>query len=252
MSTKVSVDVAYILTLNTIRVLVLFVFLILPARLSPEWGTLSPPPHVLEAESNLRNADTFHWSALPMLCLVLHAVLEECAAKRYHNVLAVVCLLFDDWFVEVINSGLYRYTGYAPLWGTPRQSSFIILVGLNYEILLTFAMCALGICRLVPMPKEKDVGTLGYVWNGNMVISSLIMGSLGVAVECALNIGGHLPWSYRYWNLAFPFFIIWDYSQTVWAVQLIRGLPLATSIAMVVHMFFLNVVVSTLYYSLYA
>jgi len=50
----------------------------------------------------------------------------------------------EDWLGEIGNSLWLHFSGYAPLWGEPGPTAYLILVGINVETTLMFLLFGLA------------------------------------------------------------------------------------------------------------
>lgn len=150
----------------------------------------------------LRDGSNFQWYVIPLLLLVLYVYANEISKKNYSVVLAGLALWGMDWFNEIWNSLILHFTGYAPFWGLAKNSSYIILVGLNIEICFMFAI--MGIVFVKHLPADKDMKILGL---NNRWFLAIAFSCLAVFVEILLNLCGALVWDYSFWSVKFPFLI---------------------------------------------
>jgi hypothetical protein len=107
-----------------------------------------------------------------------------------------------DWFNEIWNSLILRFTGYAPVWGVPGKTAFLILVGLNIEIMFMFAVSGIIWTKML-LPRKEDK-ILGIPNRWFIAVAGTIF---CVFVECLLNLVGALTWDYPWWNLGAPWLI---------------------------------------------
>jgi hypothetical protein len=157
-----------------------------------------------QAQSLLRDTSHFHWTAIPLLLLVLHAYNEQRAAGRWPVVLAGLAFWLMDWLNEIVNGLVLHLSGYAPVWGTPGgDSSLQLLVGLNVEISLMFAVMGLMAVRMLP----ADPALRWFGINNRWVLAG-VNSVLCVLVECWLNHIGALSWGWVWWNAHAPW-LIW-------------------------------------------
>jgi hypothetical protein len=165
----------------------------------------------LQALQILRDPSGFSWSVVPILALVIHLYTIEMGERRWNSVITGLAVLGFDFVGEFINALILRFTGYAPLWSEPLRGSYLILIGINLETALMFAVFGLAVARMLRMPRETRVLGLPHRW-------AVVLGfSIFCAVvECVLNAWGALAWEYRYWS--------WPH---VWTVMLFAYGPLS-------------------------
>jgi len=100
-----------------------------------------------------------------------------------------------DWFNEIWNGLVLHFTGRSALWTAPGHSAYVILIGLNVEITLMFAI--LGIVCIKMLPKDPDLKILGVPNRWFFAVTNSV---LCVIVEIVLNALGALVWEYPFWN----------------------------------------------------
>ena len=150
----------------------------------------------------LMDGHAFQWSIIPILVVVVYAYVEQIAARRWNVVFAGLAFWLMDWINEIINALINHFTNH-PVWGTPSASSLTILVGLNIEITLMFAMMGLLAVRLLPVNRS-----LAFYGINNRLWFAAINSVLCVLVELELHHLGALQWYWSWWNTSFPF-LIW-------------------------------------------
>jgi len=156
-----------------------------------------------QAQALVRDSSHFQWYVIPLLLLVIHAYGEQAAEKRWSVVLAGIAFWLMDWVNEIWNGLLFHFSGFAPAWGTPGGSAYVILIGLNIEISFMFAIMGLYAVRLLPADKKLKILGINNRWflaSANSVLC--------VCVELWLNHIGALTWEWRWWNVGAPF-LIW-------------------------------------------
>jgi hypothetical protein len=156
-----------------------------------------------QALENLRNTEHLSWYVIPLLALVMYVYAVEFEKKNWNIILAGLAFWGMDWINEIINSLILHFTGYAPLWGTPGKSAFIILVGLNIEIMFMFAIAGIVWTKFLATDKAKKYFGINNRW------FVAIVGSLfSVFTEILLNKAGMLTWDYPWWSASNPILIV--------------------------------------------
>jgi hypothetical protein len=153
----------------------------------------------------LRNPQaTMKWYIVPLFVILLYTLTREFKEKKYNALLGAAALWGMDLFNEIINSIVFHTTGFAPIWGTPNVggTSFLILIGYNLEISITFAFMGLMACHSLPADKHKKIFGIN-----NRIVFVVVMTALAVLIECFLNYAGLLTWEYPWWSRKFPFLI---------------------------------------------
>jgi hypothetical protein len=156
-----------------------------------------------ESAMLLRDASHFQWGLLPIFLLVLYVYNEQIAARRWSVVLGGLTFWLMDGFNEIVNALIAHFSSTGPVWATPGgQSSLLLLIGLNSEISLMFAVMGLMAMRM--LPDRADLRILGL---NNRLCLALVNSVLCVLVEVWLNHVGQLVWVWPYWNARFPWLI---------------------------------------------
>ena len=155
-----------------------------------------------KAQALIRDPSHFQWYLVPLLLLVLHAYGEQAAERRWSVVLGGLAFWLMDWINEIANGLLARFSGFAPLWGAPGGSAYVLLIGLNVEISMMFAIMGLFAVRTLPADRHlKFFGINNRYWFAS------INAALCVMVECWLNHIGVLTWEWPFWGLRAPWLI---------------------------------------------
>ncbi len=105
-------------------------------------------------------------------------------------------------FNEIWNGLVFHFTGYAPVWGAPGKTAFLLLIGLNIEICFMFAIA--GVTFSKPLPACKEMKILGLP---NRLFYALAGSVFCVLVELLLHQFGVLTWDYPWWNVGAPWLI---------------------------------------------
>jgi len=156
-----------------------------------------------KAQALLRDPSHFQWYLIPLLLLVIYAYGEQAAEKRWNVVLGGLTFWLMDWINEIWNGLLFHFSGFAPAWGAPGSSAYVILIGLNVEITFMFAIMGLFAMRTLPADRKLKILGVNNRWffaGANSVLC--------VMVELWLNHIGALTWEWRWWNVGAPF-LIW-------------------------------------------
>ncbi len=160
-------------------------------------------PSALLAAAQLRTPDHFQWPVITLLLLVLHAYVEQARAGRWNVVLGGIAFWLMDWVNEIVNGLLFHFSGFAPAWSTAGSSAYTVLIGLNVEISLMFAVMGLIATRLLPDDAQQR-------WFGlpNRLVLAATSSVACVLVELWLHHIGALQWAWSGWNADRPW-LIW-------------------------------------------
>jgi len=158
-----------------------------------------PTPFAAQAVANLRDPSMFNWTVVPTLVLVMYLYAVEVERQNWNVLFAGLAFWGMDWFNEIWNSLVFHFTQYAPLWATPGDSAYVILIGLNIEICMMFAFMGLFAAKL--LPRDRDLKILGVPNRWFIGISCSIF---CVIIEMFLNAADALTWDYWWWNVRSP------------------------------------------------
>lgn len=150
----------------------------------------------------LRDGSQFQWYVIPLFALVVYVYAVEIERKNWNLVFAGLAFWGMDWFNEIWNSLVFRSTGYAPVWGAPGQTAYLILIGLNIEICFMFAIAGITFGKM--LPSDKSTRILGIPNRPVIAVSGAVS---CVFVEVLLNAIGALTWDYPWWSARAPWLI---------------------------------------------
>lgn len=156
-----------------------------------------------QALAILRDAGHFSWNIVPLLVLVIYVYAVEVERRNWNVVFAGLALWGMDWFNEIWNSLVFHFTQYAPLWAAPGETTYLILIGLNIEICLMFAM--LGVVGAKMLPADRRARILGLP---NRWFLAVALSVFAVIVEIFLNAVNALTWDYTWWSARSPLPIV--------------------------------------------
>lgn len=155
-----------------------------------------------QALTHLRDGSNFQWYVIPLLAFVFYVYAVEMEKKNYTAVLAGLAFWGMDWFNEIMNSVIFELTGWAPLWCTPGETSYLILIGLNIEIMFMFAVSGIIWTKFL-LPHKQD--TIIGVPNRWFIA---VAGSIFcVFIEILLNTVNALTWDWTFWDANTPWLI---------------------------------------------
>jgi hypothetical protein len=161
-----------------------------------------PAESATRALSILRDPAHFKWYVIPMLLMVVYVYAQQVRARQWPVVLGGLAFWCMDWINEIWNALAFHFTQYAPVWGAPGETAYLILIGLNIEICLMFAV--MGVTSVLLLPADPRLKILGI---NNRLFFAALNSALAVAVECGLNAIGALTWEYRWWSRGFPYLV---------------------------------------------
>jgi len=164
----------------------------------------------------LRSPDHFQWQVVPMIIVLAYLLINELQKGNFSAVYLAVALWGAELVWEMINGLVLHFSGFAPMWCTPGNTSFLIYVGLPVEISIFFAMGALTLVKAIP--KDQSLKIAGI--NNRIIIPALAALSAVIA-EAVLNRVGVLVWAWRWWGWPHIWVIFinywWPAMLLVWA-----------------------------------
>ncbi len=161
-----------------------------------------PAESAAKAWALVRDTSNFQWYVIPFLFIVVYIYACEVEKKNWSVILAGLTFWGLDWINEIWNGLLFHFSNFAPAWGTPGKSAYVIMVGLNIEICFMFA--CFGIVWVKQLPKDKKVKILGIP---NRWLIAVVASAFCVFVEYILNGIGALTWEWSWWNRSAPWLV---------------------------------------------
>lgn len=155
-----------------------------------------------QALSILRDGSQFTWYVIPLFAFVVYVYATEVERRNWNLVFAGLTFWGLDWFNEIWNSIVFHASGYAPVWGAPGDTAFLILIGLNIEICFMFAIAGVAFGKM--LPKDRNLKILGIP---NRLFIGIGGAAFSVIVEIWLNSIGALTWDYTWWDAGTPWLI---------------------------------------------
>jgi len=90
-----------------------------------------PTEAAQQALSILRDGSQFQWYVIPLFALTVYVYAQEIERQNWNLVFAGLAFWGMDWFNEIWNGLVFHFTQYAPVWGAPGKTAYLILIGLN-------------------------------------------------------------------------------------------------------------------------
>ena len=149
----------------------------------------------------VRSTDNFNWTFIAILALVVCGVyIPRIRDKKWNAIFAALALYGVHWFYEIVNAVICRFSGYALWHVSPESTSWIILVGVCWELSMMFSIAGFTAELL---PADKDMKILGI--NNRIVFA--IGSALGFSLfEIFLASTPAFIWVYPWWGFL-PVFI---------------------------------------------
>jgi len=155
-----------------------------------------------EALAILRDGSLFQWYIIPLFALTVYVYAAEVERQNWSLVFAGLAFWGMDWFNEIWNGLVFHFTQYAPVWGAPGKTAFLILIGLNIEICFMFAIAGITFAKMLPTKKRLKI--LGLP---NRLFFAITGSIFCVIVEILLNSVSALTWDYAWWRASAPWLI---------------------------------------------
>ncbi|MFN2236167.1 MAG: hypothetical protein ACK2U1_18220 [Anaerolineales bacterium] len=175
-----------------------------------------PTDYAQQALDILRDGGQFQWYVIPLLAIVVYIYNSEIYERRWNFVFAGLAFWGADWVNEIVNSIFFHVNGRAPFWGAPGSTAFLILIGLNIEIMFMFSVAGIAWSKiLLPDPKAKILGV------PNRIFIAVAGSVFCVLVEIWLNQINALTWDWPWWDantpwLIFVFGYLWFFLIAFW------------------------------------
>ena len=152
------------------------------------------------AKAAVRDPSNFNWSFIAILAFVVMIYVDEIHKKNYKAIAAALMLYSVHWLYEIANAVICHFSGYALWTVSPESTSFILLIGVSWELSMMFAIAGFTSKLL---PADKNLKILGMNNRVAFAIGSAFFFSL---VEIFLAWTPAFIWVYPWWG-ALPVFV---------------------------------------------
>ena len=152
------------------------------------------------AKAAVRSTANFNWTFIAILAFVVMIYVDEIHKKNYKAIAAALMLYSVHWLYEIANAVICYFTGYALWTVSPESTSYILLIGVSWELSMMFAVAGFTSKLL---PANKDLKILGINNRIVFAIGSALFFSL---IEIFLAWTPAFIWVYKWWG-AIPVFI---------------------------------------------
>jgi hypothetical protein len=161
-----------------------------------------PTEHAQQALSILRDPGLFQWYVIPLLAIVMLIYASEIQRGNRSVVFAGLAFWGADWVNEILNSVFFHLNGTAPLWATPGGTAYLVLIGLNIEIMFMFAVAGIAWAKMLPADPARRILGVPNRW-----FIALAGSAFCVIVEILLNRIDALTWDWPWWSARAPWLI---------------------------------------------
>ena len=173
------------------------------------------------AAQAVRSTDNFNWTFITLLAHVVCGVyIPQIKKKNYNGIAAALALYGVHWFYEIMNAVIAHFTGYALWTVSPESTTFILLIGVSWELSLMFSVAGF-MADLMPADKNKKI--LGV---NNRIAFAIGNAFFFSVFEIFLVSTPAFIWVYKWWG-AIPVFIT-TYIPFFLAANLIYDKPRKT------------------------
>jgi len=153
------------------------------------------------ANAAVRDTSNFNWTFIAILAFVVYIYASEYKNKNFSGIVAGLSLYMVHWFYEIANAVICTASGYALWTVSPESTSFIILIGVSWELSMMFSIAGLATHKLLPAdPKLKIFGI------NNRIFFAVGSAALFSLIEIFLASTPAFIWIYPWWG-AIPVFI---------------------------------------------
>ncbi|NCA95359.1 MAG: hypothetical protein EOM74_00095 [Methanomicrobia archaeon] len=165
------------------------------------WGDPANQVASSNAYPSIRATDNFNWTFIFIFTIVVFVYAHELKNKNYRGLVASLSLYGVHWLYEIANAIIGKASGHA-LWTVSAEStSFILLIGVSWELSMMFALAGLIMSKLLPDdPKKKILGM------NNRLFFAIANAAFFGIFEIFLAGTPAFIWVYPWWG-AIPVFI---------------------------------------------
>jgi hypothetical protein len=175
---------------------------------------MNHPELTRQALSILRNGENFQWYAIALLAFALYVYATEFERKNWNGIAAGLSLYAVHWFYEILNALIQHFSGHA-LWTVPTGTSYLLLIGVGWELSVMFSVAGLLLSKL--LPDDRKLKILGLPNRLLFVVGNAAFFSI---FEIFLASTPAFHWVYPWWGsftvfitTYIPFFLaaVWAY-----------------------------------------
>lgn len=165
------------------------------------WGTATNEIAANAGNSSVRSRANFDWTFIALFAVIIYVYASEIKQKNYKGLVAGLSLYGVHWLYEIANALIQSGTGYALWTVSPESTSFILLVGVSWELSMMFSIAGLIMAKLLPAnPSLKILGI------HNRWIFAIMNAAFFAIFEIFLAGTPAFIWTYSWWG-AIPVFI---------------------------------------------
>jgi hypothetical protein len=165
------------------------------------FGTWANKAAADAAKLAVRSTANFNWTFIALLIIPVYIYATEYQKKNYKGIAAGLALYSVHWFYEIMNAVICAASGYALWTVSPQSTTFILLIGVSWELSMMFSVAGLIMSKLLPADPKKKI--LGIPTRIAFAIGNALFFSL---MEIFLASTPAFIWVYPWWG-ALPVFI---------------------------------------------
>lgn len=114
--------------------------------------------------ADVRNTANFNWTFIFIFAVVIYVYASEFKKKNYRGLVAGLSLYGVHWLYEIANAIIGKATG-AALWSvSPASTSFILLIGVSWELSMMFSLAGIIMSKLLPEDPSKKILGINNRW----------------------------------------------------------------------------------------
>ena len=175
-----------------------------------------PTEFAQQAQDILRDPGQFQWYVISLLAIVTYIYSSEIYNKCFNAVFAGLAFWGADSINEIINSVFFHLNGRAPFWATPGDTGYLVLIGLNIEIMFMFSLAGIAWSKMLPPDRSSKILGVPNRW-----FIALAGSAFCVFVEILLNRIDALTWDWPWWSASAPWLIflvgyLWFFMIAFW------------------------------------
>lgn len=149
----------------------------------------------------VRDPSYFNWSAIALLAFVFYVYWTEIEKKNFKAIIAGLSLYAVHWLYEIVNAIIAFLSGYA-LWTVSNESSsFVILIGVSWELSAMFSIAGIISYKMLTCLGDKK-----FIGMDSRLFVSISMALMFSVIEIFLAWTPAFIWVYPWWG-AIPVFI---------------------------------------------
>ncbi len=153
------------------------------------------------ANQAVRDTSNFNWTFIAIFAVVVYIYATEIKNKNYRSVAAGLALYTVHWFYEILNAVIAHFSGYALWTVSPESTSFILLIGVSWELSMMFSVAGIALSKL--LPEDRNMKILGI---NNRIAFAVGNAAFFSIFEVFLASTPAFIWVYPWWG-AVPVFI---------------------------------------------